>query len=103
MQHQKEQISREDIIKRVRSEKKYLAEKYNVSEIGLFGSFARNEQKKRSDIDLLISFSKVPDLFTYVDIMLYLKEKFGRKVDLISKNALREEIREQILKEVLYI
>ncbi|OGU38884.1 MAG: nucleotidyltransferase [Ignavibacteria bacterium GWB2_35_12] len=99
----KKEISKSEIVKTIRKEKKFLKDKYNVNEIGLFGSFSRSAQNKRSDIDILIDFSVIPDLFTYVEIMLYLKEKLGRKVDLVMQSALRPEIKDYVMKEVIFL
>ena len=63
----------------------------------------RGEQKKRSDVDILVMFKQYPDLFTYVEISDYLRKKLNKKVDLVTKDALREEIKNYILNEVVYI
>jgi uncharacterized protein len=96
-------LSKEELIEKILNEKQYLSEKYKVNEIGIFGSYARGEQKPHSDIDILIGFDVCPDLFTYVEIMDYLKFKLKRKVDLVAKDVLRIEIKNQILNEVLFI
>ena len=68
--------------------------------IGVFGSFIRGEQSDVSDIDILVDFEEGADLFDLVGLSLLLEERLQRKVDVVSKNALREELREQVLKEV---
>jgi predicted nucleotidyltransferase len=84
-------------------EKEFLIKKYSISNIGIFGSFARGEENISSDIDILIDFNIYPDLFTFIEISNYLKFKLSRKVDLVTTNALRIELKNQILKEVIYI
>ncbi|MBO4625181.1 MAG: nucleotidyltransferase domain-containing protein [Bacteroidales bacterium] len=77
-------------------------EKYGIERIGLFGSFARNEARPGSDIDILISLKK-PNLFTYALISQQLETVFGRAVDLVSeKSILKESFRTQVEKEVIY-
>lgn len=66
----------------------------------MFGSFIRGEQSDVSDIDILVDFEEGADLFDLVGLSLLLEERLQRKVDVVSKNALREELREQVLKEV---
>ena len=89
-----------DILSR---DKRYLESKYHVSELGVFGSFIRNEQHKRSDIDILVSFNKSISAFKFIDLKNELSEKLGRKVDLVSKKALKPRIGKRILDEVEYI
>jgi len=80
-----------------------LRQKYRVKEIGVFGSFVRGEQKKRSDIDLLVEFEETPSLFEFMDLEEYLSKLLGLKVDLVTKDALKPRIKEQILREVVYL
>ena len=93
-----------DELKRKISEHKHEAEeKYKVKEIGIFGSYVRGEQKKGSDIDILVEFKEPIGLFKFMDLEEYLKKLLGIKVDLISRKALKPRIGERILKEVVFI
>lgn len=83
--------------------KPFLKEKYKIKEIGIFGSYVRGEQKKRSDCDILVEFEEVPDLFTYIEIEEFLSRKLKVKVDLVMKSALKPYIGKIILEEVEYI
>ena len=69
--------------------------------LGLFGSFVRGEQTPDSDIDILVTMA-TPDYFAFTDVMFYLEDLFGRKVDLVAEKQLREELRPYILSEVTY-
>lgn len=89
-----------EILKKIKPE---LEEKYKVKEIGIFGSYVRGEQRKRSDIDILIDFYEVPTLFTFVEIENYLTKKLNKKVDLVMKSALKPYIGKIILEEVVYL
>ena len=77
--------------------------KYHVSEIGIFGSFVRGEQKKRSDIDILVEYDEVPDLFEFINLERYLQRLLREKIDLVRKEAIRPELKDRILREVVYI
>ena len=71
--------------------------------IGLFGSFARNEETSSSDIDILFLLKNPIGLFTLSDLQFELEEKLHKKVDLVSENGLNKFIKERVLKEVKYI
>ena len=80
----------------------YLKKTYHVEKIGVFGSFSRGEETKSSDIDVLIEFSKPISMFRFIELEEFLSKILGRKVDLVSKKALKPRIKEQILREVRY-
>ena len=83
--------------------KQELRKKYKVKELGIFGSYARGEEKKASDVDILVDFEKVPDLLTLVNMEGYLESILGKKVDSVRKAAIRPELRKTILKEVIMV
>jgi predicted nucleotidyltransferase len=74
-----------------------------VKEIGVFGSFVREEQRKGSDVDLLVEFEEPIGIFDFLDLEEYLSKLVGMKVDLVSKGALKPVVGERILKEVVFI
>ncbi len=86
--------------------KKYNKEikgKFKVKEIGVFGSHIKGKAKKSSDIDILVEFEDGGETFdNYMDLKFFLEHIFHKKVDLVIKNALKEEIKEDILSEVKY-
>ncbi|MBC7086556.1 MAG: nucleotidyltransferase family protein [Methanomethylovorans sp.] len=79
-----------------------LKRNYKIKEIGLFGSVVRNESKTGSDIDLLVEFEKGANLFDLVALGLFLEEEFGSTVDIVSKSAVRNELKSRIFSEVVY-
>ncbi len=81
----------------------YLSNQYNVKELGVFGSVARGQNSQSSDIDLLVEFSEPIGLFKFIELENYLSELLGKKVDLVSKKALKTAIKEDVLKEVIYV
>lgn len=89
----------EDKIKKL---KPILRQKYFVEKIGYFGSYARNEQKHDSDIDIIVSFKK-PLGWEFFDLQEFLENELKVKVDLVSEKALKEQLRQIILNSVRYI
>ena len=83
--------------------KEELRRKYNVKEIGVFGSYARGEQKKSSDIDILVEFEESIGFFKFLELEEYIGKIVGVKVDLVTKNALKPRIGQHILKEVVAV
>lgn len=81
--------------------KNLLVTKYNISDIYLFGSYARNEQTKNSDIDLLVDFHTTPDLLTFIELEEFLSKKLHQKVDLVPKRKLKSQLKSQILSEAI--
>ena len=76
--------------------------KHRAKNLGLFGSYVKKEQKETSDIDILVEFEDDADLFHLIGLSLFLEENFNIKVDVVSKSALKKELRENILQEVIY-
>jgi len=85
--------------------KPLLSEQYGVETIGVFGSYTRGEQTKKSDIDILVTFREedYPGLFEFLDLEEFLAKKLGVKVDLVSKAALKPYIGKRILEEVVMV
>jgi len=80
-----------------------LAEQYNVATLEVFGSYVRHEQRKNSDLDILITFSKPPSLFKFIRLENHLSDILGVKVDLVMKDSLKPAIGKNILREALAI
>jgi len=95
-------MSQKDIENKLKALKPILSTKFFVDKIGYFGSFARNEQTESSDIDIIVSFDK-PLGWAFFDLQELLETELDRKVDLVSIKALKEQLRDIILKEVRYV
>lgn len=93
----------DSILATLKELKPIIATRYKAKEIGLFGSFVRGEQTVNSDIDVLVEFEEGADLFDLVGLADYLEEALQQKVDVVPKRALREELREAVLREVVTI
>jgi len=84
--------------------KNYLMEKFGVSEIALFGSYARGEESKESDVDILVDFKEGYKNFdNYMELKFYLEEILGKEVDLVIKSAIKPRIKTFILEEIIYV
>jgi uncharacterized protein len=93
-----------EAIKRMLSKHKAeLQQRYKVKTLGVFGSYVRGEQKKCSDVDVLVEFEEPVGLFEFMSLENYLSDLLGVKVDLVSKNALKPHIGERILEEVIMV
>lgn len=101
---QKQAVKSIEEIKAILKEHKAeVVQKYRVREIGIFGSFVRGEQKRRSDVDILVTFAGKLDVFRYIELEDYLRKLLRKKVDLVRKEAIRPELKKRILKEAVYI
>lgn len=93
-----------DIIQKLKELKPILERDYKVSELGIFGSYIRGEQKDTSDIDILIDFKDdAIGLFKFMDLEELLQSVLGEKIDLVCKDSLKPRIGKQILSEVVYL
>ncbi|HCS19404.1 MAG TPA: nucleotidyltransferase [Bacteroidetes bacterium] len=95
-------LSRSDIESKLKQMKPELADKFHVSRIGYFGSFTADKQSENSDLDLLVEFSE-PIGWKFFTLERFLEQAFGIPIDLVTKNALKERIRESILNQVHYV
>ncbi len=93
----------EEIERILAEHKEELYQKYKIKKIGIFGSFVRGEQSKESDVDIMVEFEEIPGLIKFIEIEEYLSKLLGRKVDLVRKPAIRKELKDKILKEVVYV
>jgi predicted nucleotidyltransferase len=92
----------EAIKKKLAEHKAELHDKFQIKEIGIFGSYIRGEQDKNSDLDILVEFNVPPSLFKFVELEHYLGKLLKVKVDLVMKDALKPIIGKRIIKEVVY-
>ena len=95
--------SLKEIKKILADHKEEFGQRYKVKEIGIFGSVVRGEQKKKSDIDILVEFESPIGLFKFLELEEYMGDLLDTKVDLVSKKALKPRIGKHILQEVLKI
>ena len=110
---EKKELELKDIIKRLKEKKEFL-KKYNVKRIGIFGSYTKGNQCKKSDIDFFVEFNlsnydkNFKGLFDdFMALELYLRSLFKRKVDILTYESLKtirvKEIKEDIKKNLIYV
>jgi uncharacterized protein len=95
-------LSNTDIEIKLKELKPFLSEKFHVSKIGYFGSYANGEQTSISDLDLIVEFSQ-PIGWNFFTLEKFLKQTLDLRIDLVTKNALKDRIKKSILNQVIYI
>ncbi len=95
-------MTKEDIKRALLSNKKILR-KYKVNKIGIFGSFATGRTKKKSDVDLLVEFEDMIDLFDFVHLNDEIQQILKSKVDLVTPDTIKPYIKPRILREVEWV
>jgi predicted nucleotidyltransferase len=95
------QLDLAQLINLLRQQLPILAEEYQVSSLGVFGSYIRHEQREDSDVDVLVAFDKPPSLLQFIEMEQKLTDALGVKVDLVMRDALRPTIGQRILSEVI--
>ncbi len=95
-------INTSEVIALLRINKDFLRS-LKIKSIYLFGSYARNEQTDKSDVDLIVEFDVVPSLFEFIRVQRELSNLLGIKVDLVIKDSLKPRVAKTALKEALAI
>jgi len=93
----------EEIIAILRQYVPELREQYRLKSLGVFGSYVHAEQRKRSDLDVLVDFEEAPSLLELSALQRHLSDLVGVKVDLVLKRTLKPAIGEVILSEAIYL
>ena len=95
-------ITRNEILAKLSELKPTLKRDFAVSRIGLFGSFSDDTGSEDSDIDILVELEK-PIGWRFFTLEIFLEKIFNRKIDVVTKNALKSQIKDDILKQVKYV
>ncbi|MFH0791883.1 MAG: nucleotidyltransferase family protein [bacterium] len=96
-------MNKEEVKEKIGLEIDFLREKYHIERIGVFGSVARDENNEKSDIDILVDFSTPIGFFDFIRLETFLSKILGKEVDLISRRALKPSIKEDVLRETIYV
>ena len=96
-------ISFEQIYRTLQQHFNKLQQQYSVKTLGIFGSYARREATQSSDIDVLVEFDGALTFDKYMNLKFFIEDLFNRKVDLVIKEDIKPQIKEQILKETIYV
>lgn len=78
-----------------------LRERYDVDTLEVFGSRVRSDADFESDIDVLVTFTRTPDLLTFIALEDELSDKLGARVDLVMRRSLKARLRDRILSEAV--
>lgn len=92
----------EEIKSIISSLQPYLKEKYGVINIEIFGSYSRNEQTDKSDLDLIVSLES-PLGFEFMDLCDYLDAQLGLKVDVLTKRGIKDNFYNSIKGEIIHV
>lgn len=90
-----------DVLKILKSHNNEIKKKFGVRNIGIFGSYARGEEKETSDVDVLVEFEE-PTFRNFMGLVFFLEDIFGREVDLVTTKGLSPYIRPHVEKEVIW-
>jgi len=93
----------DEIRKILRKNEDIIARDFKAEIVGIFGSYARGEQRKESDVDIVVRFKEGASLLDLVGLADFLEEKLGIKVDVVSERAIRPELKDHILKELVSV
>lgn len=93
---------KEEILDTLKSELSNLEKQYDIKKIGIFGSYVRNEQTEKSDLDIIIELGTPFGFFKFIELEDHLSQKLGVKVDLVTIDALKPLIKPRILEEAIY-
>ena len=96
-------MTRDEVLAILRTHKGALADRFGVTGLALYGSFARDQATSESDIDILVEFDTPPDWRRYFGAQFYLEDLLGRTVDLASAGEVRPEIRPYVERDVINV
>lgn len=97
------ELSLDSIQQRLRQRKDLFRQQYRITEMGIFGSYARGEQTAASDVDVLVDYEQAPTLAQLVELRDYLSDLMGKKVDIVTKRGLEPRLRDRVLAEIIYL
>lgn len=93
---------KDQILTLLKQQLPYLRQNFKVKSLAMFGSYAREEQTEKSDIDMLVEFDAPVGFIKFIELENYLSDKLGAKVDLVTPDALKPIIKPHIITEAVY-
>ena len=96
-------MTKNEVLHLLRAHKETLAERFGVTGLALYGSFARDQATSKSDVDVLVEFDAPPDWRRYFGAQFYLEDLLGRPVDLAADEELRSEIRPYVERDAIHV
>lgn len=98
-----DQLGRNEVLSRIGAHREVLAERFGVTSVALFGSFARDQATDASDVDILVEFETAPDWRSYFGAQAYLEALLGRSVELVTIEEVRHEIRPYVERDAINV
>ena len=95
--------TKEEILKILKGKKPELQKRYPISELGIFGSYARGDYNEQSDIDILVDFNKGIDGFEYIRLAHELEDLFGHKIDIVSRGGIKPQYLQFVEKNLIHV
>ena len=96
-------MNRDEVLNTLRAHKPTLAERFDVTGLALFGSFARDQANDKSDVDILVRFDAPPSWQNYFGVQFYLEDLLGRPADLATNENVRAEIRPYVERDAINV
>lgn len=96
-------MNRAELLKRLREHKTTLVQNFGVTELSLFGSFARDQAADDSDVDILVQFNGPATSKQYFGVQFYIEDLLSRQVDLVTNKALRAEVRPYVERDIINV
>lgn len=103
IQHTQPQPLTAEIVLQTLRQQPNLFEQYHIKTLALFGSTARNQATEHSDLDFLVEFVGTPTFKGYMGLKFYLEALFNKPVDLVTQKSIKSIIRDQVLREAIYV
>ena len=94
-------MNRDEVLETLRKHKQVLRERFDVTGLALYGSFARNQATPESDVDILVRFGGPATSRSYFGTLFYIEDLLGLRIDLVTDKALRAEFRPFVEQEAL--
>ena len=96
-------MNKSEVLRLLQTHKQILTERFGVTELAVFGSFARDEATDESDLDILVTFDNPATSRSYFGVQFYIEDLTGRAVDLVTDRALRPELRPSIERDCVHV
>ena len=93
----------QNIIKVIDAHNAEIKKRFSVESLSIFGSVLKGTARPDSDIDILVTYKNTPGIFGFIDLKNYLESIIGRSVDLVTENALKKQLSNEILKEAVRV
>lgn len=93
----------QDVLTFLRAHKAEMQEKFGATQIGLAGSYARGVADEESDIDIVVELQSANKFKSFFNLLYYLQESLGKRVDLVTESSLKQLVRKAILKDIIYV